>query len=302
MVTALASRGATTFQASVLVALSAFVWGCWWIPLRAIDGYGLKGDWASVAVLGIAATCMAPLLRRRISRMMSAGAMVWATGLFFGAMFSTYQHGLITGDVVRVTLLFYLAPVWGSLLGIVFLGMRFSPLRALAIILGFAGAAVVLEFDGGIPMPRSLGEWMGLASGIVFAVGATFAHKVVGDYEMEKAWLSLIFGALLSFIFAVVNPVFIAPSSGQILSATPFTAAVVILILIPITWTMVWGAKKLDPGRVSLLLMFEVIAASVSYSLIAGEPYGIEKLIGTIMILAAGAVEVLAERRATASL
>ncbi len=298
MTMALATSSPSTSRASALVGLSAFVWGCWWIPLRRIDSYGLKGDWTSVAVLGTAALCLAPFILGRLDRLLGAGAMVWGTGLFFGAMFSTYQHGLITGDVVRVTLLFYLAPVWGTVLGMVFLGARFSLQRVVVIVLGFAGAAVVLDFDGGIPTPQGLGEWMGLASGFVFAIGATFAHKVVGDYELEKVWLSLAFGTLLSILFALVNPVFPSPSTNQILDAAPFTIGIVVVVLIPITWTMVWGAQRLDPGRISLLLMFEVVAASITSALLAGESYGIEKLIGTAMILTAGAVEALAERKA----
>ncbi len=297
MTVALATSSPSTFRVSALVALSALVWGCWWIPLREIDGYGLKGDWTSVAVLGIAALCLTPLILGRLGRLLRAGAMVWGAGLFFGAMFSTYQHGLITADVVRVTLLFYLAPVWGTLLGMVFLGTRFSLQRMVVIVLGFAGAAVVLDFDGGIPSPRGLGEWMGLASGIAFAIGATFAHKVVGDYELEKVWLSLAFGALLSTVFALANPAFPTPSADQVFAAAPFAFGVVVVILIPITWIMVWGAQRLDPGRIALLLMLEVVAASVTSALLAGEPYGIEKLIGTTMILTAGAVEALAKRK-----
>ena len=99
MTVALATSSPSTFRVSALVALSALVWGCWWIPLREIDAYGLKGDWTSVAVLGIAALCLTPLILGRLGRLLRAGAMVWGAGLFFGAMFSTYQHGLITADV-----------------------------------------------------------------------------------------------------------------------------------------------------------------------------------------------------------
>jgi len=298
MTVTLATSSRSNLRASALVALSALVWGCWWIPLREIDAYGLKGDWTSVAVLAIAALCLTPFILGRLGRLLRAGAMVWGAGLFFGAMFSTYQHGLITADVVRVTLLFYLAPVWGTLLGMVFLGTRFSLQRMVVIVLGFAGAAVVLDFDGGIPSPRGLGEWMGLASGIAFAIGATFAHKVVGDYELEKVWLSLAFGALLSTVFALANPAFPTPSADQVFAAAPFAFGVVVVILIPITWIMVWGAQRLDPGRIALLLMLEVVAASVTSALLAGEPYGIEKLIGTTMILTAGGVEALTQRKA----
>lgn len=291
-------RRSSSFGPSLVVAVSAIAWGCWWIPLRTIDAYGLRGDWTSVVVLSVAAACLAPFLLRRPGRLGRAGTMVWGAGFFFGAMFATYQHGLITGDIVRVTLLFYLAPVWGTLLSVLVLGARFSLLRLLVIALGFAGAAVILDFSGGIPVPHGLGEWMGLASGLVFAVGATFAHKVKGSYEFEKTWLSFAFGAGIAALFALVNPVFPAPAAGQLVAVLPFAVAVTLLILIPITWTMVWGAQKLDPGRVSLLLMFEVVAASVTASLVAGEPYGAEKLVGTVMIIAAGAIDIYAAGRA----
>ena len=293
MTAQLISSPSSNLQASAVVVASAAAWGCWWIPLRTIDAFGFRGDWASVAVLCIAAICLAPFIARRAGRLMRAGAMVWGTGLFFGAMFATYQHGLISGDVVRVTLLFYLAPVWGSILSMLVLGARFSLLRLVVILLGFAGAAVILDFTEGVPMPHGLGEWMGLGSGITFAVGATFAHKVKGSYEVEKTWLSFVFGAGIAAIFIVVNPVYPAPDADQLLAVVPFATAAVLFILIPITWAMVWGAQRLDPGRVSLLLMFEVIAASVSASLFAGEPYGSEKLIGTAMILSAGALDAL---------
>ena len=292
----LAGSSTSNLRASVAVACSAFIWGCWWIPLREIDGNGLKGDWTSVAVLAIGGLCLTPFVLRNPSRLLRAGAMVWGAGLFLGAMFSTYQHGLIAGDVVRVTLLFYLAPVWGTLLGIFLLGERFSWQRVAVILLGFGGATAVLEFKGGVPLPHGLGEWMGLASGLAFAIGATFARKVEGDFELEKTWLSLVCGAALSTLFGLVNPLYSPPSASQILDALPFAFAVVVVVLIPITWTMVWGAQRLDPGRISLLFMLEVVAAAVTSTLLAGEPFGAEKMVGILLILTAGALEALGRR------
>ncbi|MCP4319492.1 MAG: DMT family transporter [Hyphomicrobiales bacterium] len=293
---AFASYSSSAARASTLVALSAVAWGCWWIPLRHIERSGLTGDWTSVVVLSTAALCLAPFVFARFGRLVRAGPMVWGAGFFLGVMFSTYQHGLIAGDVVRVTLLFYLAPVWGTLLGLIFLGERFSRRRVAVIVLGFAGVAVILNYRGVVPTPQGLGEWMGLASGIAFAIGATFAYRVVGEYGLEKSWLSLASGAGLSMLFALANPAYSLPAASQVLQEIPFVIAIVVFILIPITWAMVWGAQRLDPGRISLLLMLEVVAASISATWLAGEPYGMAKAVGTVMILAAGAVETLTKR------
>ena len=67
--------------------------------------------------------------------------------------------------------------------------------------------------------------------------------------------------------------------------------------LLPVTWLLLWGARFLEPGRVSLLLLLEVAVAAVSAALLAGEPFGPREAAGCLLILAAGALEGGAELR-----
>ena len=62
----------------------------------------------------------------------------------------------------------------------------------------------------------------------------------------------------------------------------------------------IWPAMRLSPGRVGLLLMSEVVVGVGSAALLAGEPFGLRELSGTLLILAAGAVEVLGRPTAKA--
>ena len=67
--------------------------------------------------------------------------------------------------------------------------------------------------------------------------------------------------------------------------------------LLPVTWLLLWGARFLEPGRVSLLLLLEVAVAASSAALLAGEPFGLREAAGCLLILAAGALEGCAELR-----
>jgi hypothetical protein len=72
-------------------------------------------------------------------------------------------------------------------------------------------------------------------------------------------------------------------------------AAVALAWLLPVTWLLLWGARFLEPGRVSLLLLLEVAVAAISAALLAGEPFGRREAAGCLLILAAGALEGAAE-------
>lgn len=281
----------TGLLASAGVGLSALLWGCWWIPLRALSERGLPTDWTSLVVYGIAALVLLPMALRRFARLRRASALLLAVGLFTGGMLATWNHALITGNVVRVTLLFYLAPIWGTALAIVALDERFTILRLLAIVAGLVGAAVVLGFEGGVPVPSGEGEWMGLASGILFALGATCARKLTGAGEFEKTFLTFVAATILSGVLIVAMPGSSPPPAAVAPTALPLAVGVTVLLLIPITWLLLWGAGHLDPGRVSILLLLEVVAASVSATALTDEPFGWREFAGAVLILSAGTIE-----------
>ena len=137
------------------VALSAALWGLWWLPLRALAEAGLSGAAVNAALYGIA--------RSRCCRGSGAGGggsprgglLLLAAGGLFGGALVAWNLALILGEVVRVTLLFYLAPVWATLLALIVLREPVGGLRVVSVVLGLAGAVVLLGFAGGLPLPRS---------------------------------------------------------------------------------------------------------------------------------------------------
>ena len=89
-------------------------------------------------------------------------------GFLMAACIALYAEALLRGYVARVILLFYLTPVWSTLLARVFLGDRITGPRLVAIACGLAGMFIVFGSGSGVPVPRTAAEWMGLLSGIIF--------------------------------------------------------------------------------------------------------------------------------------
>jgi drug/metabolite transporter (DMT)-like permease len=276
------------------VALSAALWGLWWLPLRALADAGLSGAAVNAALYGIATLALLPWFWRRRRRLAAGGLLLLGAGGLFGGALVSWNLALILGEVVRVTLLFYLAPVWATLLGMALLGERVGRLRVVSVVLGLAGAVVLLGLGSGLPLPRSAGDWLGLAAGLLFALSVTLVRKGTAIEGLEQTMVSFATAALLSLLLLALAPPGV-PFGPAVLG---WAALAALAWLLPVTWLLLWGARFLEPGRVSLLLLFEVAVAATSAALLAGEPFGPREALGCLLILCAGALEGFAELRA----
>ncbi len=282
---------------SLAVAGSAIVWGLWWIPVRALDARGLAGDWASLALYGVAAVAMLPVVawRRRGGHRIDGTAI--ASGVLFGSMMVAWNHALLSGEVMRVTLLFYLAPIWATLFGFLFIGDRPTLRRISGIALGIGGAAIILGVGWDtLPVPRDRSDWLSLGAGVAFAGSATVMRRGGGAGEHERTFATYAVATVLALAAVVLVPGAAAPRDGWLWDALPLAAAVAVFMLLPVTWLVIWGSGRLDPGRVAILLLFEVLAAAVSAALLTDEPFGERLAFGGALILAAAVLEGLDAR------
>ncbi len=281
---------------TLAVALSAILWGLWWIPLRWLSENGLPGDWASLALYGTGSAVLLPFAWARRRHLRAGGFGLLLCGTLMGMVMVFWNHAILVGEVMRVVLLFYLAPVWATLLSIFVLKVRVGPLRALTVALGLSGAAIILGFEGGLPVPRSEGDWMGLISGVLFAFATMLARDSENVAGFDKTFVTFAAAAPIALVLILVDGM-PEPTGRMVLDAMPYAAAIAVFLLVPVTWPILWGATKLEPGRVSILLLLEVVAASISASLLTDEPFGWREVSGCVLILLAGLTEALPELR-----
>ena len=90
-----------------------------------------------------------------------------AMGLAIGWSNLAYVIGVLEGEVMRVLLLFYLAPLWTVPLAHVLLGERLDARGGAVMAIAIAGAAVMLWHpELGVPWPASRAEWLGRGGGL----------------------------------------------------------------------------------------------------------------------------------------
>lgn len=288
---------------SLGVALSGVLWGLFWMPFRALGEAGLAGGWASLAFYLGSTAVLLPWAAVRWRRLRAAGVHLLLTGAIAGAAFSFYATALLLTEVVRVLLLFYLTPIWGTVLGRLLLGERITRQRAAALILGFAGLVVILGFEGGLPLPRNAGDWMALIAGMAWAYGSLRIYRQPGIevYETTFAFFAggTVITALVAWLPVAGNGGL--PAAGLLVSAWPWLALVIGVFGVPPVLATLWGAARLTPGRVGILLMGEVAVGIVSAAIWAQEPFGWRETVGAVLIVSAALIEVVQREPAVAS-
>jgi drug/metabolite transporter (DMT)-like permease len=275
------------------VVASGVLWGLFWMPFRALGEAGFQGGWASLAFYLGSTLLLLPAALVRWHRLRSAGWSLILTGAIAGAAFSLYATALLLTEVVRVLLLFYLTPIWGTLLGRVLLGERVTANRGVALVLGLAGLVVILGFEGGYPLPRNAGDWLALISGVAWAYGSlrVYSRPQIEVYETAFAFFA---GGMLVTAAVALLPIAgneAVPTWEVLGTGWPWLALLIALFGVPPVIMVLWGAACLSPGRVGILLMGEVVVGVTSAAVWSGEPFGLREVIGTVLIAGAAFIE-----------
>jgi uncharacterized membrane protein len=121
---------------------------------------GLHPLWTTAMVFAIASVVIVAARPRAAAQVVRSPAL-WLLLLASGTTNATFNWAIVIGDVVRVVLLFYLMPLWAVLLARFVLGERLTAAAALRVVLGVAGAMIVLSSAPpagqlGWPIPRAL--------------------------------------------------------------------------------------------------------------------------------------------------
>ncbi|MBB3065975.1 DMT family transporter [Limibacillus halophilus] len=290
-------RQASSWMAPGALLFAALLWGTSWLPIRWIAEYDLAPGWVNILLYGAAAVFMLPAFWLRPLPFTWEARLAWASAFFFGAALMLWGAAILTGEVVRVILLFYLSPVWASILGRLFLKDRVGPLRILAIFCGLLGAAVVLGLQDGLPLPQQTGDWFGLFAGIAFALAALFSRMTPGIGGPSQSGVAYVVATLLA-LFLLLDPELGATPTGRQITAAMGVAAISAVIwFIPAAIVVFWATKKLEPGRAMLLMMTEVIFATVSAAILTDEPFGFRELIGCVLVATAGGIDAFSQLR-----
>lgn len=275
---------------SVAVVVSTLFWGTLWIPLRRLDATGLGAPWATAAGFVIPLLMLLPFGAARWRRIVAGGRPLVFAGFLMAACIALYAEALLRGHVARVILFFYLTPVWSTLLARAFLEERITRARTVTIALGLAGVFVVFGAGSGAPTAPSAAEWMGLCSGFLWACSMV-ALRRMGPHasEFDTLFVQFLFLGVLFVMFTLVpgGRPWIVPTPEVFVRGAPWLLLFGLVWMPLVLWLTMFGGSRLDPGRVAVLLMLEVVIGLVSATLLTQEPFGPRECAGAVLIVAA---------------
>lgn len=279
----------TTLWPVLALVFNALVWGVSWLPLRSLQNLGVHPLWATALVMALALLAIT-VWRPQAWRGLLREPLLWGLLLASGVSNGGFNWAIATGDVVRVALLFYTMPAWAVLLAWAFLGERPTASTWAQLALALAGVVTVLYEPGRdvLPLPRTLPDALALLAGAAFAATNILLRQAGSALPAERTWAMFAGGSLVAALVA----------SGLCLAgvvpamATPQWPWLALALGLGLALTagnlcLQYGAMRLPVLTTALVMLSELLFATVSAMAFDAAQLGITTLLGGLFILAA---------------
>ena len=274
--------------ASVLTG--ALIWGLIWYPYRVLQDAGISGTLATLVTYLLAMLCgafMLPRVWRELRLQNKDGAGWWAVALVLSSGWTNlgYVLAVLHGEVMRVLLLFYLAPLWTILFSYWLLGERLNRYGYLIIALSFGGAFIMLwEPQLGLPLPGNPAEWIGLSAGMAFALANVVSRRAAHlslEAKSCSVWLGtvLLTAPLLWWQGGVQNQLLAIDAQAWLL------LALLGIVLCAVSFAVQYAIAHLPANRAIILFLFELVVAATASYFLADEAMQLRDWLGAALII-----------------
>lgn len=267
------------------VLTGAIVWGLIWYPYRMLQEAGVSGPLGTMLTYVLAMLLGVFMLPRVWREFRLAGW--WTVLLLLSAGWANFGYvlAMLHGEVMRVLLLFYLAPVWTILFSYWLLGEHLNRYGYLVIALSLSGAFTMLwEPSLGMPFPQNASEWIGLSAGMGFALSNVVSRRTTCLSVQTKTYSIWMGTALLT-----------APllnwQGGWQLAGIGAQAWLVLgllgIALCACSFAVQYGVTHMPANRAMLLFLFELVVAAIASYFLANEEMELRDWLGAALIISA---------------
>ena len=273
-------------HALLIIFLASSFWGVLWVPMRHIEAMGLSGLWVVVLFHFLPALAMLPLIVRTAPSSRRDWGRAAVAGALMGAGFTLYALGLVVASVTKTVILFYMTPIWSTVIAYFVLRERAGWGRWLAIAAALVGCALVtgvsrdeLRFD-----PADL---LGLLSGLFWALGSVMIRRYAGLNFVTVSFLQYLFGGIMALLAALYlgDPI---PQLDAFLQAISPAFLASVVVFLPSVLLIFRIMQYVSPGLVGILMLSEALVAAVSAAFWLGESLSSAQWIGVGAILTTG--------------
>ncbi|MGC4095665.1 MAG: DMT family transporter [Nitrospira sp.] len=273
------------FWAIPSLLFAAAMWGLIWYPYRLLQDAG-SGGVATTFLTSLIPLVMTLTFTWR--HLLTARAhLVWLAVMALAAGWANmaFVLAVIEGEVMRVVLLFYLAPVWTVFFARALLGEMLTLCGWAIMVFSFAGALVMLwPADGGLPLPNNHAEWIALSAGVSFALANVITRKIDKADHWAKA-LAVWAGVC---VVAGIATKFVAQPFAFL--ATINTHTVLMLLGVGLctgamTLAVQYGLSHTLANQAIIIFLFELVVAALSSWWWANETLNLQEWMGAAMII-----------------
>jgi drug/metabolite transporter (DMT)-like permease len=273
-------------HALLIIFLASSFWGVLWVPMRHIEAMGLSGLWVVVLFHFLPALAILPLIVKTASSSRRDWGRAAVAGALMGAGFALYALGLVVASVTKTVILFYMTPIWSTVIAYFVLRERAGWRRWLAIAAALMGCALVtgvsrdeLRFD-----PADL---LGLLSGLFWALGSVVIRRYDALNFVTVSFLQYLFGGIMALLAALYfgDPI---PQLNALLQAIPPAFLASVVLFLPSVLLIFRIMQYVSPGLVGILMLSEALVAAVSAAFWLGETLSSMQWIGVGAILTTG--------------
>ena len=287
------SRQHSQRTASIMVFAASSMWGLLWVPMRLTESMGVAPLWVQFWFTTMPALFLAGLYAPSLVRQRAFWPVYLISGMCIGMGYTLYAVGLLVGSVSKTTVLFYLTPIWSTLLGMVFLGENPGIRRWAAIAMATLGCCLVMRINP-INMQLEKVDLLGLLSGVFWGMG-TVALRKFPEADYKNATMAqyvcgtLITGAAI-LILGTDTPELATNGKAALMGAV-----FGILVFMSTFMLIIRIMQYMSPGRVGILMLSEALVAVISAMLFLGELLSVAQWIGVLVILSAGVIVALTD-------
>ncbi len=272
--------------------LAIVIWGVSFVATKAVVRE-ISPSTLIFTRAGLGTLLLAGLLRARGQRALPPRDALAPLALmgFVGVAF----HQLLQAQALTLTSavsagwLIGLTPLWSALLAAVLLKERLGPSKVAGLLVGFAGATLVVT--GGLPsahllaLPSTRGDLLVLASTLNWAVYPVLGHATIRRLGPARAT-----AGAMSLGWLMLLPLFVAQAGwSEYARLSPAGWAWVAFLGIAssgLAYLFWYGAlERVEASRVAAFLYLEPIATLGAAVWLLGEPVGMATLFGGALVL-----------------
>jgi len=281
-------KNTTNLYAVYSCLVAATLWGLYWIPLRYLKNFGISGLWASLLIYAVAFFFIFPRFFKLRADFYASKTLYILLAIFAGWTNLAFVLALLEGEVVRVMILFYLSPVWATLLAFFILNERLKKRNIMALVLAVAGVFLI-SWHPEIEFTKSFdrADFYAVTSGVAFAISNILVRKIGGlshSVKMCSAWFGVMVLAGCGILLTQDSFPVVTLNNLLLIFVLGFP------LMIIMTWTAQYAVSNLPIYLSSVLFLFEIIVGAISAVMLANEFITIIQFIGIIMILSAGLI------------